>query len=347
MEIMIEFESPDPLLSRLDFRNGVFERDEWKCVFCGKPAQDAHHIIERRLWPDGGYYLNNGISVCGECHLKCESTELSVEEAREAAGITRKIVPPHMYSDHMYDKWGNPILGNGTRLKGELYYDESVQRVIDSSVVFVSYVKYPRTYHLPWSEGMHDDDRMIESVDQFLGREVVVSEKMDGENSSIYSDYMHARSVDGRSHKSRNWLKNFWSKIAHDIPSGWRICGENMYAEHSIRYDCLESYFYGFSVWNDGNICLSWDETLEWFELLGIKPVRVLYRGIWDEDKIRGLYSDSDWDRMEGYVVRIADEFGYGDFRKSVAKFVRRAHVQTVKHWMHGQRIRPNGLLDK
>jgi hypothetical protein len=43
-------------------------------------------------------------------------------------------------------------------------------------------------------------------------------------------------------------------------------------------------------------------------------------------------------------VLRIADEFAYGDFNKSVSKFVRKGHVQTQKHWMHGQRIVPNKL---
>lgn len=48
------------LLSRDQFRELTFERDKHTCVFCDKPAQDAHHIIERRLWSDGGYYLDNG-----------------------------------------------------------------------------------------------------------------------------------------------------------------------------------------------------------------------------------------------------------------------------------------------
>ena len=43
------------LLTRDEFRRQVFERDGNKCVFCDRPAKDAHHIIERRLWPDAGY----------------------------------------------------------------------------------------------------------------------------------------------------------------------------------------------------------------------------------------------------------------------------------------------------
>ena len=57
--------------------------------------------------------------------------------------------------------------------------------------------KYPRTFHLPWSPGVASDDKVIESLDAFVGREVVVTEKMDGENSSLYSNgHIHARSMD-------------------------------------------------------------------------------------------------------------------------------------------------------
>ena len=45
--------------------------------------------------------------------------------------------------------------------------------------------KYPRTYHVPWSPGTTSDDRLLKSVDQFVGKRVVVTEKMDGENTTM------------------------------------------------------------------------------------------------------------------------------------------------------------------
>jgi len=335
------------LMSRDQFRESVFSRDNHKCVFCDSPAVDAHHIIERRLWPDGGYYLDNGASVCQVHHLLCEETKISVEDVRLACGITKIIVPPHLYVDHSYDKWGNPILANGQRLKGELFFDESVQKILTQGgaiSLFSDYVKYPRTHHLPWSDGVNSDDRVIDNLSAFEGKRVIVTEKMDGENTTLYRDYTHARSVDGRSHPSRNWVKQFWSTISADIPEGWRVCGENLYAKHSISYDKLSTYFMGFSIWNERNICLSWDETIEWFDLMGVTPVPVLYDGVFDEKVIRGLWDKKDWDTTEGYVVRVADAIEYGDFRKKFAKFVRKGHVQTVKHWMHGKPIEKNLL---
>lgn len=335
------------LLTRDEFRSAVFERDGHRCVFCEQPAADAHHILERRLWPDGGYYLDNGASVCPAHHLQCEQTRLSVEDVRHACGITRVLVPPHLYADQPYDKWGNPVLANGRRLKGELFFDESVQKVLQEGGAlerFTDWVKYPRTHHLPWSEGVNDDDRVIDSLAAFQGERVVVTEKMDGENTTLYCDYLHARSVDGRSHPSRDWVKQFWSGISADIPRGWRVCGENLFARHSIGYEALSTYFMGFSVWNEHNVCLGWAETLEWFALLGVTPVPVLYEGVFDEKAIRSLWNARDWERREGYVVRLAGPIAYGDFRRKVGKFVRKNHVQTVRHWMYGQRIERNTL---
>lgn len=46
----------------------------------------------------------------------------------------------------------------------------------------MTYYKYPRTYHLPWSPGVSEDDKTISDISIFRDSEVVVSEKLDGEN---------------------------------------------------------------------------------------------------------------------------------------------------------------------
>lgn len=370
---------PSELLTRDQFREAVFKRDGYTCVICGTsgawsitPAEtenislDAHHIMERRLFPDGGYYLDNGATVCDNgnaCHMKCEQTLISVEEVREAAGITRAILPPHLYRDQRYDKWGNPIQENGLRLRGELYDDESVQKVLGDlaafhpSGIFTKLVKYPRTYHLPWSPGATDDDRVMEDPDEcFGGREVVVTEKMDGENCTMYSDYIHARSLDYSSHPSRDRVKAMWAQVAHDIPEGWRVCGENLYAEHSIHYEDLSSYFQVFSIWNEKNECLSWDETKEWAALLGFQMVPTLdERSIWRPEThhelslalVYSLQARNNNRQSEGYVVRLADRFHYKDFRRSVAKYVRKGHViHRDGHWST-RPVVPNDLKSR
>ena len=340
-------------LTRKQFREGVFERDNNKCVICGESADAAHHIVERRIWGEScGYYLDNGASLCPEHHIEAEQTVLSCEAIREAAGITSILLPEHLYEEYIYSKWGDIILPDGRRLKGELFYDESVQKILRSGNVldlYCSYIKYPRSMHFPWSGKTTDDDRMLRDAKHFEGKEVVVSLKMDGENSSLYRDYFHARSIDGNSHASQSYVKNLHYKIAYNIPEDWRLCGENLYAKHSIKYNNLKSYFMLFSIWNERNECLDWDETLEWAELLGLETVPVIYEGIWDEDKIKSFSNIKEYngDLVEGYVVRVRSGFSYGDFRISVAKYVSEQFREGLKH-EYNWRYRPfdvNGVV--
>lgn len=334
------------LLTRDQFREGVFARDKHQCVICGKVGQDAHHIIERRLWTDGGYYLNNGATLCGTCHLEAEETTLSCEDIRRCAGITKTIVPAHMYPDEQYDKWGNTILPNGSRMRGELFNDESVQKVLVPVLRrFTKYVKYPRTFHLPNSPGRTNDDRVLGSVDNFIDTEIVVTVKMDGENTTIYNDYVHARSIDGMDAEDKHWVKNLQSQIGYNIPDGWRVCGENLWAKHSIYYQNLPSYFLMFSIWDDNNVCLDWDTTKEWAELLGLNMVPELFRGKFYPELAKGeqtVYNGGF--EQEGLVVRKTKAFHYREFSSSVAKYVRAGHVQTSHNWRREVKIR-NSLV--
>lgn len=339
------------LLDRDTFRNSVFERDGRRCVICKDPAKDAHHIIERRLFGSGGYFLNNGASLCERHHLQAEMTTLSCDEIRQAAGITVIVLPEHFYEDAEYDKWGNEILRNGNRLKGELFNDESVQKILKEGNVlgeFTNRVKYARTFHLPWSPGMNRDDRMMEDVSVFEGQRVIIMEKTDGENTTMMRDIIHARSLDTDSHPSRNLVKNLWGQIGYNLPEDWRLCGENMYAKHAIHYsnengNALDSLFLAFSMWNERNMCLDWDETSEWFELLGLITPTIFYDGIWDMNYINELNKKMELNpgTVEGYVVRLAREYHYSEFRKVCGKYVRKNHVQNNHgHWSSQKIIR-------
>ena len=108
----------DPLLSREAFKAQVFARSQGLCVLCGHEAVDAHHILERKLYPDGGYYASNGAAVCADCHLLCEHTTISVEHLRQLCTITNPQLPPLFQSHISYDKWGNHIWPSGLRTAG-------------------------------------------------------------------------------------------------------------------------------------------------------------------------------------------------------------------------------------
>lgn len=202
----------------------------------------------------------------------------------------------------------------------------------------MKYYKYPRTLHLPFSEGMTSDDKVLKDLRNFKNKKIVVTVKMDGESCTMYRDKIHARSIDSKDHESRHWVKQFHSTIKNNIPKGFRICGENLYARHSIHYNNLLSYFIGFSIFNENNECLSWSETVRFFEKIYIIPVKVLYSGIFSEDILKSINIEE----QEGYVIRLAESFHYNDFSKCVAKFVRENHVTTTSHWMHEKVIKNN-----
>ncbi|MFG2752914.1 RNA ligase family protein [Streptomyces xanthophaeus] len=199
---------------------------------------------------------------------------------------------------------------------------------------------YPRTPHLPWSPGAASDDVRADGFAGLAGREVVVTEKLDGENTTLYRDGLHARSLDSAHHPSRAWVKGLQGRIGPAIPEGRRVCGENLYARHSLPYGELDSWFYGFSVW-DGEHCLDWDQGVRFLRGLGIPTPPVLWRGTFDERVLRRLKLDTA--RQEGYVVRTVAGFTRADFGRCVAKWVRPGHVQTGTHWMFAQVV-PNGL---
>lgn len=352
------------LMTRDKFREAVFDRDGRCCVICGDGphngvAIDAHHIMERRLFPDGGYYLDNGVTLCDDGnrhHMDAEMTLLSPKELRSIAGIKTLILPPGLDDFLEFDKWGNAYLSNGHRSPGPLFNDESVQKVLRQGGVldqFEQRFKHPRTPHLPWSPGRNDtEDKTIESLEGFEGEEVVATLKMDGENCSMTRDHVYARSLDSGYHPTRTWVGGLHGRIAHEIPRGWRLVGENLHGVHSIKYDRLPSYFALFAIFDEDNLCLSWDETLAWADLLDLTPVPQVYRGgfdpdylaSWNDRRFLGLH---DWSNQrfefEGYVLRTADPISYYDWHRKVAKYVRPNHVTTDRHWRH-KPVEVNGL---
>ncbi|MET8286726.1 RNA ligase family protein [Streptomyces sp. NPDC051639] len=198
-------------------------------------------------------------------------------------------------------------------------------------------VHYPRTPHLPWSPGATSDDVRVADLAGLRDLEVVVTEKLDGENTTLYADGLHARSLDSAHHPSRAWVKALQGRIGAALPPGWRVCGENLYARHSIAYTELDSWFYGFSVW-DGERCLGWDRTVRFLRRLGVPVPRVLWRGVLDERAVRALrVLRLDPARQEGYVVRTVEGFEHEEFGRRVAKWVRPGHVRTDTHWMHAE----------
>ncbi|WP_299751551.1 RNA ligase family protein [uncultured Tateyamaria sp.] len=206
--------------------------------------------------------------------------------------------------------------------------------------------KYGRTYHLPTSQGLASDDKVITDLSVLeTAHEIVVTEKMDGENTTIHAQGCHPRSPDARDHPSRDWVKAFAASVSPMLTSDERIIGENLYAKHAIAYNALPSFFLGFA-WIKEGLFQPWDATLERFASLGVTPVPVLFRGAFSHTALKQLAADLDTERQEGFVVRLIDGFPEQDMDRSLAKYVRKNHVQTDVHWTKAPLI-PNRMVKR
>ncbi len=205
--------------------------------------------------------------------------------------------------------------------------------------------KFPRTPHLPWSPGYSGDDERLSDVSHFSGKRIVITEKLDGENITIYSDgYIHARSIDGTAHPSRDFIKNVWHSSKQGLlPVGWRITGEYLYAIHSIEYERLSDYFFLINVVDNNGIVQDWDITEQFaHDILDIPLVPAIAEMECGDNWIRMIQAQearlmsasSFGSKPEGYVIRNYDAFPISKYGQNVAKFVRKGHVDDdADHW--------------
>jgi len=228
-------------------------------------------------------------------------------------------------------------------------------------------MKYPRTPHLPWSPGATSDDKWISDVDLELlkssGIELITTEKLDGGNISMSRDKFHARSEESTIGPWDFRAKARWQEFAHEIPENFIISAESLYARRSVAYENLPDVFLVFGIWEDlknGDFkALSWDEVVEWTNLLELHTVPELYRGtnfhaatsewarFFGSDEYFGADAEKSAEKSEGYVIRNAGSFLHKDFAKNVAKYVRENHVRTAADWRHRDDFELNGLAIK
>lgn len=206
--------------------------------------------------------------------------------------------------------------------------------------------KYNRTYHLPWSPGATNDDRISSDVSSLIGIDIVITEKLDGENCGMTDDGVYARShatftTSPWSREVRNLHK---ISVEGQLGDGVYLFGENMEGIHSIEYKNLSSYFYLFGI-RDNNIWVPWTKVEEYSYLLDIPTVPVLFKGVINSEKeLKDLTENlaskpSELGGVrEGIVVRNADMFHNDDFAENVMKLVRKDHVQTDEHWTRNWR---------
>lgn len=235
--------------------------------------------------------------------------------------------------------------------------------------------KYCRSLHAQISLGTTSDDRFMPDgyVQVFAEMdELVITEKLDGQNNCFTKQGVFARSHTApTTHSWDKPMRERWNLIKHDL-GDLEIFGENMYGIHSIAYQRLESYFYVFAV-REGERWLSWEEVKFYASLLDFPTVPELTFSIpladvfdenqdenevladwfeenlgmkWEESvETAGLLGGYDPETgnecSEGFVVRNAAGFLTNEGSIPVAenefnnlfKLVRPSHVKTDVHW--------------
>lgn len=201
-------------------------------------------------------------------------------------------------------------------------------------------MKYNRTYHLPFSPGATNDDKIANNSDLLIGKEIIITEKLDGENSCLTHNGVYARSH--ATFTTSPWslkVRQLHDIIKKDIYDDIYLFGENMQAIHSIEYTELTSPFYLFGI-RQNDIWFSWDKVEEFSYLLDIPTVPVLFKGKVDTIKqLETLTKEFVSGKsklggdIEGIVVRSSNMFFDYEFKDNVQKWVRKNHVQTDQHW--------------
>lgn len=201
--------------------------------------------------------------------------------------------------------------------------------------------KYPKTLHLPFTKCATSDDKIatIEQVENLLSNKIIISEKMDGENTCITNRGVYARSH--AAYTSSPWsieVRKLQSMIKNDLSEDTSVFGENLEGVHSILYEKLDSYFYAFGLRVKDKF-LNWSETNDFCYLLDLKTVPVIFEGNLNYKELEELSKDimskgSHYgSTKEGFVIRNYNDFLENDFSKNVFKYVRSHHVQTDSHW--------------
>ena len=208
--------------------------------------------------------------------------------------------------------------------------------------------KYPRTVHLPGSSGKTADDLSMHQMSfVHLSRlgDYVVTEKMDGGNLTMTRDEFFARSLDSGTHHWDTYARRIWAEKRWNIPVGWRVTGESLYARRSVAYDNLSSYFQVFAIFDENDIIIDWDRTESYCHLWGFDLVPVLYRGPDFKAARNAWHEQCNAATSEGYVIRYAGNIESGpELYSKRGKWVRPNHVNTRDDWRHRTDYAKNGL---
>ena len=231
------------------------------------------------------------------------------------------------------------------------------------------FVKYPRTPHLFGSKGTDDDKHLseVESREFIADESLIVEEKIDGTNVGIHFTSAGQMVLQCRGHLITQGMHpqydlfKQWTAVKRGVVEArledrYILCGEWVYARHSVHYRQLPHYFFEFDIYDkEEEAFLSLEKRLSLIEGAGIETVPVLHQGVIGKKAREELIGPSLFDSVfENPVTRRTDNLMEGLYLRTEAagavagraKFVRPEFVEKVKqstHWQH-QAMVPNLL---
>ena len=367
--------------NRQQFREQVFERDNNTCVipWCDRAADDAHHILERSLWENGGYIPKNGASVCDAHHRYAEVNDIPPQAFWQWIGIQSPPTPTwdEATQQEMLETWGwlDDTSGDIPETWNVDKWGTPFNRPPHEHLR--ERIKYPSSRHLLplyWydetsaSERIENDDTELQTIEPFVGKPLVITEKIDGGNCMLVSDMetpVRARNGSDPRETMEMLYKPgglYWQQeVNQKLPDNLQVFGEWVLAKHSIHYGCDcepacedtapgvskltgidddRAYFQIFGVFNtDWNTWLSWPTTEQIAQELGFPTTPVLYH----EDSNDTATFETEYEARqtlleyahdvvdrggEGIIVRSKFPFHYGQFTHNLGKYVRENHVK-------------------
>ena len=96
----------------------------------------------------------------------------------------------------------------------------------------MTYIKYPRTFHLPWSMGITKKDKVLDDAKHFRNKRVIITPKFDGENTTLYKTF------------SFEFQGRYPGIIKLDIPVNFVFMLLNERFRIGIVHGCNDSYVF-------------------------------------------------------------------------------------------------------
>jgi hypothetical protein len=236
--------------------------------------------------------------VCSPHHRDAEATTLSCVALRKAAGIVRVVLPPQLHEESRYDKWGNPMGRHGRRLRGELFFEEPVQRALAPVLrLFVPRIEVPRTAHMSWSAGAPE---FVIDAQALVDVEVVATADPDGSPLACDVEGLYVGTGDEVAVPA---LRELPRLVAELVPGG-RVSGIRRGDEFVVT-----------AAWDGRDNCLAWDETVLLAEMLELPVAATLARGRFTEGELRGLAG-----AIGDHRLRPAGAFAFAAHRRCVGR---------------------------